>query len=139
MVGQIFSRRQHPLKPLPAGARGRFTGTIPWGHLFIPSPLIQGHDRLLDLRIADDEEPPSLHVSTARRTDTRLQDLTDQFVWHRVRFKPPHRPSGADDVEQISAVVFARHGVLSGAIGSAELVRWGSLVQGSLPALKPQG
>jgi hypothetical protein len=40
-------------------------------------------DSLFDLRIADDQEPPSLHVSPARRTNTYLQDLSHQFIWHR--------------------------------------------------------
>src|SRR5215471_879288 len=31
-----------------------------------------------------------------------------------VRLQPPHRPSGLDDLEKVSAVVFGRHGVLVG-------------------------
>jgi hypothetical protein len=47
-----------------------------------------GPDRLLDLRISDYQEPPTLHVSAARRAHPRLQDLADQFARHRVRFQP---------------------------------------------------
>ena len=57
-----------------------------------------------------------------RRTDTRRQDIPDRFetigalniVRHRVRFKPPHRPSGPNDLEQISVVDCGRHGILAG-------------------------
>src|SRR5262249_21979340 len=77
------------------------TRPIPWGHLFIPGAFVQGPDNLFDLRISDYEEPPALHISAARRTDARFEDLTDQFVRHRVRFQPPHRPGGADDLEKV--------------------------------------
>src|SRR5215471_7951735 len=50
----------------------------------------------------------------------------------RVRFQSAHRASGPHDLEQVSAVVFVRHGVL--AIGSTEVVGWDRLVQGLLPA-----
>jgi hypothetical protein len=49
-------------------------------------------------------ESPALHVPTARRADTALQDLADQFVWHRVWLQPPHRPGGPHDLEQIGGV-----------------------------------
>jgi hypothetical protein len=53
-------------KPLPAGARSRFTKSIPRGDPFIPSPLIQGPDSPFDLRIADYQKAPTLHVAAAR-------------------------------------------------------------------------
>jgi len=53
---------------------------------YIPGTLAQGPDSLLDLRVSDYEEAPSLHASTARRTDARFEDLTDQFVRHRSGF-----------------------------------------------------
>jgi len=64
---------------------------------------------------------PSLHVSAARGAHTRFEDLADQFVRYGVRLQPPHRAGGGDDFEQISVLVFVRHGVLTGArSGSAE-------------------
>src|SRR5689334_18550605 len=48
--------------------------------LHFPGTLVQGPDSLLDLRIADYQEPPTLHVSAARGADTRFQDLSDQFA-----------------------------------------------------------
>jgi hypothetical protein len=66
VVGQIFRRREHPLKPLPAGGRSRFASPIPWGDLFIPSALVQSPDSLFDLRIADYQEAPALPVAAAR-------------------------------------------------------------------------
>src|SRR5215831_13855745 len=73
----------------------------------------------LTFSIADHQEPPALHVSAARRAHAGFEDLPDQVIWHRVRFEPPHRTCGFDDLEQIRA--FIRHDVL--AIGSAEVVR----------------
>ena len=99
VCSQILRCRQHSLKPLSAGVRGRFTRSIPWGDLFIPGALVHGPDRLFDLRIADDQESPSLHVSTARRADTGFKDLTDQFVRHPIWLQPPHRPSRSYDLE----------------------------------------
>ena len=114
--GQIFRRIEQPQKSLPAHARGRFTGSIPWGSLLIPGPLVVGPYRLLDRRIFDDEKAPTLHVSAAWRTHARLQDLSDQFTRHRVRFQPPHRASRLDDLEQVGGVRgCVRHGVLAGA------------------------
>jgi hypothetical protein len=49
VVGEMFGGGKHPLKPLPAGARSRFTRPIPWGHLLVPSPFVQGPDGLFDL------------------------------------------------------------------------------------------
>jgi hypothetical protein len=63
MIGEMLSSGKHPLKPLPAGARCRFPSPIPWGHLLVPSPFVQGPDSHFDLRIADHQEPPTLHVA----------------------------------------------------------------------------
>jgi hypothetical protein len=104
VIGEIFSGGKHPLEPLSAGAGGRFTRPMPRRNLFIPSTLVQGPDPLLDLRVADYQKPPALHISTARGTDARLKDLADQFVRNRVWLQPPHRPSGSDKVEQIGGV-----------------------------------
>src|SRR5215831_8121982 len=71
---------------------------IPRGDLFIPGALIQGPDRLFDLAVSDDQEPPPLHIAAARRTDPRFQNLPDQIVRHRVWFQPPHRSGGPDDL-----------------------------------------
>src|ERR1700719_2113249 len=100
----IFRRIEQPQKSLADHARGGFTRPIPWGNLLVPRTLVQGSDRLLDLWIADYQELPALHISTARRTHTSLQDLSDQLVRHRVWFQPPHRPSGSDDLEQVGGV-----------------------------------
>src|SRR6516162_5402152 len=109
--GEIFCRIEQPQKSLTAHARGRFSGAITGRNLSVPGPLVEGPDCLLDLRISDYQEPPTLHVSPARGTHACLQDLADQFARHRVRFQPPHRPGGPDDLEQISAADFVKHGV----------------------------
>src|SRR5271165_2979472 len=102
--GQIFRRVEQPQKSFPAHARGRFTRPIPRCNLFIPGALVVGPDSLLDLRIADYQETPSLRVAAARGPDARLQDLSGKFVRHRVWFQPPHRPSGPDDLEYVGSV-----------------------------------
>src|SRR5215469_14598162 len=84
--GQIFRRGQQPQELLPAHARSWFTGPIPWSDPLIPGPLVVGPHSLLDLRITDYQKPPLLHISAAWRTNTRLQDLSDQLIRHRVRF-----------------------------------------------------
>jgi len=84
--GQILCRVEQPQKSFPAHARGRFTSSVAWGNLLVPRTLVQGPDSLLDLRVADYQEPPALHVAAARRTHACLQDLANQFVRHRVRF-----------------------------------------------------
>jgi hypothetical protein len=63
VVGQMFRRIEQPQKSLAAGARGRFTSPVPWGDLLVPRTLVQGPDRLLDLRIADYLKPPTLACS----------------------------------------------------------------------------
>jgi hypothetical protein len=85
-----------------AGSPDRYRGAT----CSSPSPLVQGPDRLLDLRIADYQESPALHISAARGTDARFQDLANQFVRHRIWFQSPHRPGAANDFEQIRAVAF---------------------------------
>jgi hypothetical protein len=77
-------------------------------------------DRLAsDSGLLETRQP--LHVAAAGSTDTRLQDLADEFIRYRVWFQPPHRPGGQNDLEQVRAVAFIEHGVL--VIGSAEVVR----------------
>jgi hypothetical protein len=76
----------------------------PRRNLFIPSALVVSADRLLDTGVPDHQKPPPLHVAAARRTDARLQDLADQFVRHRIRLQPPHRPGGSDNFEQVDGV-----------------------------------
>jgi len=99
---QIFRCGEQPQELLPAHARSGFTGPIPWGDPLIPGALVQGPDRLFDLHLADYQEPPLLHISAAWRTDTRLQDLSDQIIRHRVWLQPPHRACGADNLEQVA-------------------------------------
>jgi hypothetical protein len=70
--GQIFRRIKQPQKSLPAHARGRFTSPIPRCNLFVSCALVVGPDSLFDLRIADYQKPPALHVAAARRTHARL-------------------------------------------------------------------
>jgi hypothetical protein len=84
--GHIFRCGEQPQELLPAHARSGFTGPIPWRNVFIPGALVQGPDRPFDLAVSDDQEPPPLHISAAGRTNTRLQDLSDQFIRHRVGF-----------------------------------------------------
>jgi hypothetical protein len=59
VCGEIFRCRQHSLKPLPAGARSRFTGPIPRGHL---SPLGEAGTGVLDhfLAFSDERKPSSI-------------------------------------------------------------------------------
>jgi hypothetical protein len=83
--------------------------------------LIQGPDSLLDLRIADYQETPALHISAARCTDARFQDLLDQFLRHRVWFQPSHRPGGADNLEQMGGVEAALETACSVISFSAEI------------------
>jgi hypothetical protein len=118
---QMFRRIEQPQKSVSAHARSRFTRPVPWCDLLVPRTLVQGPDRLLDLRVADNQEPPALHVPAARGTYSCLQDLSDQFVGHRVWFQPSHRPGGANNLKQVGAVVFVRRGVLAGAMGSPRL------------------
>jgi drug/metabolite transporter (DMT)-like permease len=44
----------------------RFARVIPGRDYLVPGPLVEGPDRLHDLRVADDEEPPALHISAGR-------------------------------------------------------------------------
>ena len=103
---QLISPEDRGLFRVPDRYRG--------GHLFISGAPVQGSDSLFDLRVSDHKETPSLHISAARRAYTCLKDLPDQFVRHRVGFQSPHRACGFDDLEQVSGVVFVRHGVLAG-------------------------
>src|SRR5271155_5424297 len=100
VIGEMFSGGKHSLEPLPARARGRFTRPILWGNLLVPCALVQGPDRLPDLRIANYQESPALHISATRRAHARLQDLSDQLVRYGVWLQPPHRPGGSDNLEQ---------------------------------------
>jgi hypothetical protein len=74
---QIFRRVEQPQKSLAAHARGRFARPITWRNLLVPSALVIGSDSFLDLRIADYQEPPALHVAAARGTNARLKDFSD--------------------------------------------------------------
>src|SRR5580704_11317379 len=104
------SRRKRSLLMPGAGS----PAPISWRDLLIPGALIQGPDRLLDLRIADYQEAPALHISATRGTHARFEDLPDQFVWHRVWFQTPHRPGGSDDFEQVGGVrLFLGHDIFS--------------------------
>ena len=40
VIGEMFSGGKHSLEPLPARARGRFTRSIPWGHLLVPRTFL---------------------------------------------------------------------------------------------------
>src|SRR5689334_23043498 len=102
VIGEMFGGGKHPLETLPVRARCRFTRLIPWSNLLVPGSLVQRPDSLFDLRITDYQEPPPLHISAARCTDPRFQNLTDEFVRHRVWLQPPHRPGGPDDLEEIA-------------------------------------
>src|SRR5262249_20410399 len=80
-----FCRVEQPQKSLPAHAWGRFTRPMPWRNLFIPGALVQGRDRLRDLRIAGNQKPPALHISTAGRTARQ-----DGFAEHRMVQRSPY-------------------------------------------------
>src|SRR6516165_4060861 len=86
--GQIFCRSEQPQKSLLAPARGGFPSPMPRGDLFIPGVLVQAPNRLLDLVVSDDQEPPPLHISAAGSTYARFQDLSNHLIWHRVRLQP---------------------------------------------------
>ena len=82
--------------------------------MLVPGALVVGPDSLFDLCIADYQEAPALHVPAARRTHTRFQDHSDQFVRHRVGLQPPHRAGGPHDLEEVGGVRgCVRHSVLS--------------------------
>ncbi len=57
---------------------GKFTRPRPRRNLFVPCALVVSPHGLLDFRIADQQKPPALHVSAARRANTGLQDLSDR-------------------------------------------------------------
>ena len=74
VLGQIFRPRQHPFKPLSAGARSRFTRPIPWGYLFIPGAFVQRADSLFDLGIVIYEKPRDgwfSYFRTLNRTEVK--------------------------------------------------------------------
>src|SRR5439155_26702052 len=50
-----------------AGSPARYLGA----NLLVPRAFVAGSDSLLDLRIADDQEPPALHISSAWGTHAR--------------------------------------------------------------------
>jgi hypothetical protein len=85
------------------------------GDLFIPGTIVQDSNGFLDLRIADYQEAPALHIAAARGSDSRLQDFSDRFVRYRVWFQSSHRPRSPDDLEQVGVVNFVGHGILAGA------------------------
>jgi hypothetical protein len=64
---QIFCRIDQPEKSLQAHARGRITRPLRQRNLLIPGAFVVGSDNLLDLRIADYQEPSALHVSATLR------------------------------------------------------------------------
>src|SRR6267378_4210139 len=75
VIGQILGRVEHPPKALGAGSGSRFAGPISRRDHFIPGPLVVVPDRLLDLRVANDEEPPALHVAAGRRRHARFKNF----------------------------------------------------------------
>ena len=81
---QIFCRVEQPRnrsRLMPgAGSPDRYRGATCSSHARLDkAPTVS-----LDLWIADYQKAPALHISAARGTDPRLQDLSDQFVRHRV-------------------------------------------------------
>src|SRR5580704_7454560 len=78
-----------------------FIRAVPRSDHFIPSTLVICSDGFLDGRVLNDKKAPILHVAAARAAHTRLQNLPDQRLWHRVRLQSPHRASRLDNFEQI--------------------------------------
>jgi hypothetical protein len=70
--GQIFCRIEQSQKSLAAQAGSRFTSPTPGRNLLVPGPLVIGPNCPFDLGVLDHEEPPTLHISAARRTNTHL-------------------------------------------------------------------
>jgi len=61
-LARYSAAASQPLALAGSGLRGCFTRPIPWGDLLIPGPLVQGSERLLDLRITDYQETPALRM-----------------------------------------------------------------------------
>src|SRR5262249_26501477 len=79
------------------GVAGEWMGCI---LLFLPEFRISQHSTKITLltkltaatqRCAEPVRPASHHPG--------LRDLSDQFVWRRVRLQPSHRPDRSDDLE----------------------------------------
>jgi hypothetical protein len=63
VVGQILGRVKHPREAVRACAGGWLACPVSRADHFVPSTLVIGPDRLLNLRFADHEEPPALHIA----------------------------------------------------------------------------
>jgi Rieske 2Fe-2S protein len=98
----LLARRRHELfaigaecthyhGPLAEGVLVEDTVRCPWHR---PRRAVEGPDRLFDLRIGDYQKSQALPLSATRGASARLQELSDQFVRHRVCFQPSRRQSG---------------------------------------------
>jgi hypothetical protein len=76
VVGEIFRRRQHPFKPLPAGARGRFTSPDIVAQLLVSRTLVHKAPTVsLTFGSRTTRKRQRCHISAARGTGARFKDL----------------------------------------------------------------
>src|SRR5262249_26425461 len=106
---QILDRAEHPLLLCLRLSRWWRTTAIPRNH-HVERSLVDGLNFLLDFGIFDHDETPMLYIAAGRCSQSRVDNLVDHVVRHRVWLEPTHC---AHLVNRFEEPYFMRHTVNS--------------------------